>query len=116
MGGIFDIISAIMRLGAFGGASNGGGMSGALTGGDYPILNSRQLPAKPSSRGIYDILQDFNIKTQNAYELGVPPPEAPTAEDIMRWRVQTSPWAEEQILQKTNPQQLFKTRKETVRI
>lgn len=91
-------------------AGNGGGMSGTLIGGDYPILNKRQLPTKPSYLGMYDIIQAFKGAVQNAYELGVPPPQASTPEDLMRWKAQTSPWAEEQILQKTNPQQFFKNR------
>jgi hypothetical protein len=96
-----------------GGFNIGGGGS---PGGDYPILDTRQLPTNQSSRGIYNLLQDFNLKTQNAYELGVPPPEAPTAEALMRWRALTSPWAEEQILNNLNSQQLSKKRKETVGI
>jgi hypothetical protein len=43
-------------------------------GGGYPILNSRQLPVKPSTPGIYDIIQDFKAGIQGGYELGVSPP------------------------------------------
>ena len=91
-------------------AGNGGGVSGTLIGGDYPILTTRQLPTKPSGPGMYDIIQAFKGAVKNAYELGVPPPQAPTAEDVMRWKVQNSPWVEEETLQKTNPQQFFKNR------
>lgn len=96
------------------GASNGGGMTGTLTGGDRPIL--RKLPGGPVKKGFYDVFQDYLGGMQYAYKLGVPPPEAPTPEAMMQWRVQTSPWAEETTLNKVNPQQLFRKRKETVEI
>ena len=131
-----DILNTLMKLGSMGmagapqvgvpgvpldgagGAVKGvsGGMAGALTGGDYPILRGDQLPAAPSNRGLYDILQDYLGGMQNAYNLGVPPPQAPTVEDMLRWRTRTSPWAEEQILNKTDPQKLFKTRDDLVGI
>jgi hypothetical protein len=124
-----DILNTLMKLGGKGmvgtpqigvpGVSQdgaGSGMAGTLTAGDGSIWSGRELPRAPSNPGLYDLLQDYLGGMQNSYNLGVPPPQAPTAEDMMRWRAQTSPWAEEQILNKTNPQQFFKKRKETVEI
>ncbi len=91
-------------------------VAGALAGGDYPILRRDQLPSQPSRGGVYLPFSDFIDKLQNARELGVAPPQAPTPEDILKWKVQTSPWAEGEILNKSDPERLFKVRGKTVGI
>jgi hypothetical protein len=82
-----------------------GGTSGESYGkgaGDYPIRKKSLLPTAPSQRGLYDIIKSFMGTVQNAYELGVSPPESATPEDILKWKAQVSPWAEQQILNTTN--------------
>lgn len=84
-------------MGGDSGESKGTGRSG-----DYPIRKKSQLPTAKSQRGLYDIIQSFLAAAQNARELGINPPEAATPEDILKWKVQASPWAEQQILNTTN--------------
>ncbi len=91
--------------------------AGGLAGGDYPLLRRDQLPSQPSEGAVYRPFEDFLNKLRNARDLGLAPPQAPTPEDILRWKVQTfSPWAEGEILNKADPTQLFKTRGKTVGI
>jgi hypothetical protein len=89
------------------------GISGKTKGGDYPIFSRDQLPAAPSGRRLYDVLQSFLGATQRAYELGIPPPEAATPEEIWKWKAQESPRAEEQTLSDPTLPRLFNKRKET---
>ena len=70
--------------------------------GDTPLFNRRQLPNKPSRPGNFDTWMTFLGLVKNAYDLGVPPPAEPSPESMMQWKALVSPWAEGQILNKTD--------------
>ena len=94
----------------------GEGIADVVRKGDTPLFNRRQLPVRPSRPGNLDTWATFLGLVKNAYDLGVPPPAEPTPEAMLQWKTLVSPWAEKQILNKTDPQQLFKTRGTTVGI
>lgn len=74
-----------------------------LTLADYPIRKKSQLPTRPSTTGVYDPLAEFQGLTQEAYKLGIAPPASPSPEDILKFKVQLSPWLEQKRIENYKP-------------